>query len=266
MVSRMQMDKIASWTNLDFDNHLFFNSIMEINELIKPIDKYFGLDSFNYHKTFNDNSQISLTNQPAWYQHYLSQKLYLQSIFELPAVNYSRSRIIWSNIDTHNTILRDAASFGIKHGVTIVEPNHDGFEFYFLGTTIDDSSTINKYLSNFQLVDKFIQNFRIVSHKLFAKLSKHKTIAEDWLDNSLQFESVNHIDKYSFLAEMYHYQFTSREIECLPLLIKGFTAKQIAEKLNISYRTVEDHINNIKQKLDVRTKNELMNLLVGKFT
>ncbi|RTL12587.1 MAG: LuxR family transcriptional regulator [Neisseriaceae bacterium] len=259
------MNKITSWANLDFNNHLFFNSVTEINELIQPIDKYFGLDSFNYHKTFNDNSQIRLTNKIDWYKHYLSQKLYLQSIFELPAFNYSRSRIIWTNINTHSVILHDAEKFGIKHGITIIEPNHDGYEFFFLGTTTNNSSAINKYLSNFQLLDKFIQNFKLANQDLQAKLYANKTIADDWSGNELKFESINEIDKYSFLTELYQYRLTTREIECLPLLIKGYTSKQIAECLKISHRTVEDYVNNIKSKMNIATKNELILLLADQF-
>jgi len=259
------MDKITSWADLDFNNHIFFNSATEINELIQPINKHFVLDSFNYHKTFNDNSQIRLTNKTDWYKHYLSQRLYLQSIFELPAANYSRNRIIWTNINTHNVILQDAAMFGIRHGLTIVEPNHDGYEFFFLGTTTKNSNVINKYLSNFQLLEKFIQNFKSVSKDLFVNLYAKRITANDWFDNKLKFESINSIDKYNFLAELYKYQFTSREIACLPLLIKGCTSKQIAEFLSISHRTVEDYVNNIKHKMNVSTKNELISLLTKQF-
>ncbi len=259
------MQSINSWSELDYTNHIFFNSIQEIEDLIKPIRSSFALDSFNYHKTFDDKYQIRLTNKPDWYKHYLSERLYLQSIFELPFFNYSQSRIIWSNIDTHSGILHEASRFGINHGITIVEPDVDGYEFFFLGTTISDSRVINKYLSNFQLLEKFIQNFRIAGKELFTRLYQHKTKAYDWLDNKLQFPSINYIDKFSFLAEVYQYKFTNREIECLPFLLKGCTAKQIAEGLGISFRTVQDYIDNIKIKTNTKTKNELLALLSEKF-
>src|SRR5579863_3386981 len=99
------MEVINSYKDIDFDNHIFFNLVDEINQVIAPLINYFGLNSFNYHKIFNDNSHIRLTNTPNWYRHYLKNRLYLQSIFELPANNYYRNRIIWSNIDL--TILFD---------------------------------------------------------------------------------------------------------------------------------------------------------------
>ncbi|MGQ3887652.1 LuxR C-terminal-related transcriptional regulator [Legionella sp. CNM-1927-20] len=51
---------------------------------------------------------------------------------------------------------------------------------------------------------------------------------------------------------------TPREQECLEYTVKGFTAKQIAKKLSISPRTVEEYINQVKLKLDTCTKREMI--------
>lgn len=49
---------------------------------------------------------------------------------------------------------------------------------------------------------------------------------------------------------------TPREIECMHGIMRGLTAKEIAITLNISYRTVELHINNIRKKLGSKNKAE----------
>ncbi len=51
---------------------------------------------------------------------------------------------------------------------------------------------------------------------------------------------------------------TTREYQCLALLAKGYTMKMIALEYSISPRTVEQHIRNIKEKTDLRTKQELL--------
>lgn len=51
---------------------------------------------------------------------------------------------------------------------------------------------------------------------------------------------------------------TPREYECLGLLARGCTMKTAAKKLAISPRTVEQHLRNIKEKLGLRTKNQLV--------
>ena len=49
---------------------------------------------------------------------------------------------------------------------------------------------------------------------------------------------------------------TKREVEILEQLVKGYTSKQIADKLFISTETVRDHLKNIYQKLHVHSKTE----------
>lgn len=51
---------------------------------------------------------------------------------------------------------------------------------------------------------------------------------------------------------------TARENECLELTVKGFTAKEIAKKLSISARTVEEYLNQVKLKLGVSSKQRMI--------
>ena len=51
---------------------------------------------------------------------------------------------------------------------------------------------------------------------------------------------------------------TPREKECLEYTVKGYTAKQIAKKLLISPRTVEEYINQLKSKLNASNKQEMI--------
>jgi DNA-binding NarL/FixJ family response regulator len=49
-----------------------------------------------------------------------------------------------------------------------------------------------------------------------------------------------------------HKTLTKREIEILKLITEEYTNQQIADKLFLSLRTVENHRNNLLQKLDVK--------------
>jgi len=51
-----------------------------------------------------------------------------------------------------------------------------------------------------------------------------------------------------------NYGLTEREKELLKILTEGFTKKQIAAKLFISYHTVDTHLKNIYAKLHVQTR------------
>jgi DNA-binding NarL/FixJ family response regulator len=49
-------------------------------------------------------------------------------------------------------------------------------------------------------------------------------------------------------------QLTQRELEVLRLVAEGLTAPQVAERLFLSVRTVENHLRSIYSKLNVSTR------------
>ena len=50
------------------------------------------------------------------------------------------------------------------------------------------------------------------------------------------------------------YHLTPREKEILQLLVDGLTMRQAAERLDVSYHTVDNHIRNIYEKLHVHSR------------
>lgn len=57
---------------------------------------------------------------------------------------------------------------------------------------------------------------------------------------------------------------TPRENEILRLVAKGYTYREIAEKLFISVKTVQNHVQNILTKLQLRKRYELMRYAIRK--
>lgn len=82
---------------------------------------------------------------------------------------------------------------------------------------------------------------------------------EVWLDKHTFkniLHGINAIDKEKNTA------LSGREKEVVALIGKGFRNKEIAQKLHISEPTVKTHLNRIFQKLNVRTRSELISYAV----
>lgn len=60
-----------------------------------------------------------------------------------------------------------------------------------------------------------------------------------------------------YLFDEWNLNLTSREIECLFYTLQGRSAKTVANTLNLSAKSVEYHINNIKRKWNCNNKSEL---------
>lgn len=57
---------------------------------------------------------------------------------------------------------------------------------------------------------------------------------------------------------------TKRQRECVFWLVRGFTHKQIGKKLNISHRTVEGHLEFVKEAFNCSTRAELIEKISSK--
>lgn len=71
---------------------------------------------------------------------------------------------------------------------------------------------------------------------------------------AVQLKAISEHDKHQSLVE----QLTLREIDIINSLLVGRTAKEAGKLLAISHRTVEKHMEKIKEKLCCKTKLELM--------
>lgn len=63
---------------------------------------------------------------------------------------------------------------------------------------------------------------------------------------------------YSLGAQYGRAYFTRREAECMARFLKGKTLTRVAEDLQLSPRTVEFYLKNMKAKLGCRSKYELL--------
>ncbi|PTE83630.1 DNA-binding response regulator [Staphylococcus equorum] len=81
------------------------------------------------------------------------------------------------------------------------------------------------------------------------------SLVNEFVNNSFQDTQVSN-DPFKILSK--------REIEILPLIAKGYGNKDIAQKLCVSVKTVEAHKTHIMQKLDLKTKPELVEYAMKK--
>ena len=49
-----------------------------------------------------------------------------------------------------------------------------------------------------------------------------------------------------------------RELQVLELIVQGYSARQVADELSLSTRTVERHIDNVRDKLNARNRPHLV--------
>ena len=126
---------------------------------------------------------------------------------------------------------------------------------------------MSKYLTRLDLLEKFISYFRVRAADLIHQASKNKIFIPNKFDMApaSSIGTACGFDSAGFLKalqlESQHSLLSMREMQCGKLLLKGYSIKMIGQELKLSPRTIEGYIFNIKQKLKVFTKGELIKAL-----
>ena len=67
--------------------------------------------------------------------------------------------------------------------------------------------------------------------------------------------------QYYLSGEFSEVYLTQREAECMKYLVQGYTFKETGTALSLSARTIEFYVKNIKKKMKLRKKSELIGAL-----
>ena len=68
----------------------------------------------------------------------------------------------------------------------------------------------------------------------------------------------SHLDRRVYKGEPQGKPLSQREVQVLSLVAHGYTNKEIAHELSISVKTVESHKTNSMQKLELKSRAEIV--------
>ena len=252
-----------------------------IKQICKPLEDYFGLTSFVYRKNYYDGTEINLSNQPNWVEHFYSNHaLIKQSTFDKHPDTYQSGFVLWSQLQGHQDILQQARQFNIDHGITIVKKTVEGVELYYFGTRSDRPDVVNHYLNNIDLLERFILFFKnqaacIIAHAESNKLKiisdkyeKIEVISTDLLAikpsfTRMEFIKSTELKRYHLDGEFQGIELGLREMEVISCLLRGMTSEETGKSLFLSPRTVEDYLGQIRVKFSVSSKSKLIQKLLA---
>ncbi len=102
--------------------------------------------------------------------------------------------------------------------------------------------------------------FSVNNFDHYIELYKSKIIDKSTLN---QFNEQI-LPKRFYIDKSKNIYLTQRELECIKTLLKNKSYKFVSNELVISHRTVQDHMNKIRDKLHVKNKKELFNIIENK--
>jgi len=139
----------------------------------------------------------------------------------------------------------------------VIEGNKLFSLLHILAVDTEKNQTVELRISHlFQIeAGKIVKLWSLTSDPLSIK--SLESAAED---QTIENYTKNRFPQLLQLVHTYkelRIQLTAKEIDCLYYYISGLSAKETAPMLDMSYRTVEKHLENIKIKYKLRYKSEL---------
>ncbi len=193
-------------------------------------------------------------------------------------VNFNKTKSFCIVTENESNSLDMLKSYQEAHNLTYplssIEKNKDYVDMYMycLDSSSNTSSSINFYLNNIQMLEKFNHYFKNRASYLIKNCDKNRilianeTVSEFMRNNQFFSNDLSRFsetlndekieNKFNNLHLLSH-----RENECVKFILKGYTSKEIAKELVISNRTVDTYINRIKTKYNVRKIIELVSKL-----
>ncbi len=160
--------------------------------------------------------------------------------------------------------------FDVGHGFYYIEKTNkgDAYRHYFFGS--DDERVYTKLVNNVSMVKKFIKYMQESNKDIFNYCRENKFNFSDEFPDYFEktntgADEISRNNLIEFLRNIEkldrHTNISNRELQCFRLYCQGKSANKIGENLGISRRTVETHFANLKRKLNVKTKSELIEYL-----
>lgn len=257
-------------------NHFSLASAAEVNNICREPLSDLGISYFNYIKIYNDGSRELLTNNADWIDFFYQNGLYKTAAVVNIEHLLPKGYFLWSELESGDPAYTYGRDFyNIDNGISFVEKTKEATILYIFASTRSNYAINNFYLRNIDLFRRFILYFNDKADKLIKKAHNNKIVLPDkqiikhsHADKDIlgygernSFIKSTLIKKFTIINKGEMIQLSRREAECAAFMVSGYTSKEIARVLGVSFRTIEKFHLKVKEKIAYKTKQELENVL-----
>lgn len=243
-----------------------------IRKTTRPLLERFGVEYFTYHRIDRQGNYTVLLDRPDWAEQYVSEKFYeIDPYLRDPQVYRSGISLIEQHgSEAYRSAIMEAASkYQWDLGVMLIEKSEEGVEFFGFAGNRSRSSIDRIYLNQPALLKQFGRYFKTELASILSEFGQ-RTISlpeqkgKDFYCKEPIVPTMDPQAHRAFLADLglkkelaLADSLTNQERRCLQLLLQGSTAKEMAFSMELSPRTVEFYLENLKNKFRCSNKGEL---------
>lgn len=243
-----------------------YQTIDKFNQINSKLNETFGL-RFGYTALFYDGSYYKIQSDIECIAK-ISMNINHGVIFcdeNMTRNSDQFSYLLWPEKSSNNAA-EIFAHYGYSNAVSLIRANKEYFDvFYFAGSDLNKNWK-EFFLRNKLFLKEYVQYFEKYRKELLideANLQESLFRFKDGIDliypNSpyeLEEQKIHHL-RQILLTDIDPIM-PPREIQVLHLIAKGYSAKMIALELHLSVKTIQHYIANLKKRLGINTKYQLI--------
>jgi DNA-binding CsgD family transcriptional regulator len=265
--------------------HISFQSIDQMQMICEPLFSHLPVKIFEYSRFYPNGMRCELCTHAEHLENAFVKAKNMVGVYT-PSFVPTNTRIIivedWietipaqSRQRISEQLVSQRSLFNIGNELVISQINDNYHEYFHFYCDAKDRSVLNILLGAMPLLEHFILYFLNEAHDLI-QASIEQPLVQPWktppgkpsgerdlqLPKKADFLAATQIKRFYLPNADDSDYLSERELACAKLLVHGMTAKEIALSLEISPRTVEVHINSIKDKLGCTWKSEVARQLI----
>lgn len=255
------------------DKHISLNITEDVNSICAPLFSKTDINYFHYGRVYPDGYSLVLISHPGFHK-YFWEKEYDKIVFP----NYKEGLFI-NKPDTNHIIEEANKYFNIDQWLMINKAKKTYVESFGFATHSGNDSIVEYYLNHQDILEQFGLYFKEKAKELITCSEKSMLYTENTEFLEKEHSENRNVDqtknllndfliKKQYLVENYSQKtvsITKIEFIILHYLSLGLSAKQIGNRMDISFRTVETHMSQIKFKLVAKNKADLIKKYLSLF-
>ncbi|RUR21422.1 helix-turn-helix transcriptional regulator [Legionella qingyii] len=216
------------------------SSLTDCDDALRSYLNKKGITTFSFtYYAYHPNSANRLkydmcsTNFKSWHQHYLAEQYHnidstLNFVYNnhLPIYWNLKQQLAQATCESERKMREDSIAFGAKSGLSIpIHGPHNNFAILLLVQMQNQQCHLQENRAQYE--------FFVAAHHYYHYIQPHL------LDQ---------------ISEKEAFHLTQREIQCLLLIAEQFSVKEMSQRLELSERTINFHIQKINKKLGTKNK------------
>lgn len=256
----------------------------KIEPICDPLVRLFGIQTFGYRKFFLDGTSFNASSNFEWntfVQEKFNNTMIPNYENELMAAIRGEKHFFLrmgkpDSQDIHLSTLYDC---NIWNTLSLYRKSETFVEGFYFATSRENKNIIPEYINNMKLFERFTFYFK----EKFASILSAEEIKEassptisplifregDGVNSQeekiREFISNTPINKLFLNVNKEDIKLSIQEFKCLAWLSRGKAVKEIGRVMNLSPRTVESYIDNIKHKVNAHSRSHLIDLFCSNF-